>query len=388
MKSTYFFIFVFCIVSLVVAAESPQKVYRITQEYYSNDWYKTQAELWKKEIEKNPQNAAAWESYYYANRYVRFENVETEERQAKLAQIIEDMGKAIPDSYEYTLLKAWNSHDINDISGYEKAYEMNPNRPDPLYTMATHYEIKNQQNRSNKYYQKIYDSKDIIPELVNYNYNVLMSVEENGILYTNGDNDTYPARMLQEVKKIRPDVTLINASLAGVDDYLDLKLAEKGIDLNVSGMRHAITKEEGQYSHPKFLLLLFKTIDEKYKDIPQYFALTMSTMYIGEIEEDLQITGLANRYCTSPFDNIALLKKNIERNFRIDYLQDEWYREDYVGINGMKRLHANYAAVFIKLATHYKLAGEMEQFGFMRDLALHIAKQGSDKELVKYIEAL
>ena len=31
---------------------TPQKVYRIVYEQQSNEWYKTQAELWKKEIDK------------------------------------------------------------------------------------------------------------------------------------------------------------------------------------------------------------------------------------------------------------------------------------------------------------------------------------------------
>jgi len=387
MKAIHFLLLILLLCSVVVA-ESPQKVYRITQEYYSNDWYKKQAELWKKEIEKNPQNAAAWESYYYANRYARFDDVNSPERQAKLAQIIEDMGKAIPNSYEYTLLKAWNSCDIMDVSGYEKAWRMNPARPDPLYNLAMHYEIKNKPDRAREFYQKIYDSHDIVPELVEYNYNVLMSVEENGILYTNGDNDTYPARMLQEVKNVRPDVTIINASLAGVNDYLIVKLAEKKIDFDVSATRKIIRDEEGVYNHPKFLLRLFKTIDENYPDIPQYFALTMSSFYTSDIEGELQITGLANRLCSSPFDNLALLKKNIENNFRIDYLQQQWYRENYIGVNSINHLNANYAAAFLKLARHYKLAGEMSSYRSLRDLAAHIVKKSGDKELLKYIKEL
>jgi len=383
---TRFVYFLIIIIASVAAAQIPEKVYRITQEYYSNDWYKKQSDLWKKVIEKDPQNAAAWESYYYANRYVHFDDVEQEERQARLAKIIEDMGKAIPDSYEYQLLKAWNNcPNIMDISDFEKAYQMNPDRPDPLYTMVAHYEVKDNRAKVKELYQKIYDSRDIVPELLEYNYNVLMSVEKNGILYTNGDNDTYPARMLQVVKNVRPDVTIINASLAGIDDYLKAKLSEKNIDLDVRAMRKAVKNERGAYDHPEFLLRLFKAIDENYADIPQYFALTMSAYYTGAIEDELLITGLANRYCTSPFDNMALLQKNIEKHFRLDYLQQQWYRENYVGKNMIGRINANYAAAFLKLANHYKLAGDSIKSGEMRALALHIAKTSGDDELVQYI---
>lgn len=261
-------------VSNSLPAAKPEKVWRIVYEIRSDAWYQEQANLWKKEIDKNPKNATAWYNYYNANRYARFEETKGPDREARLQSIIDEMEKVIPGTYEFYLLKFWNQYDLKNLELIEKAYQLQPDRPDTYYPFISHYETNGESDQFNAFCRKLYQSQDIAPWLLNYNYNVLMSTAENAILFTNGDNDTYPAWLLQEVHQIRPNVTIINISLSTLDGYLDQKLARRGIKIDTKALKKsAVNPATIEFQIETYVQAICEHLSKNYPEIPVYFAL-------------------------------------------------------------------------------------------------------------------
>lgn len=101
----------------------------------------------------------------------------------------------------------------------ERAIQLDPGFVDPWFALVGNYMSARDEDRLNLALRHILESGYISDLVMDYNYNVLVGLEPNAILITNGDNDTYPPWILTRIASVRSDVTIVNRSLLNTDWY-------------------------------------------------------------------------------------------------------------------------------------------------------------------------
>lgn len=216
-----------------------------------------------------------------------------------------------------------------------------------------------------------YASGQYSPGVLNWNYNALMSVEDNSILFTSTDTDTYPAFLLQYALEVRPDVTVLNLSLLDSKDYRNFIAQSK----NYNWLKDKPDANQ-------FVGSLLKTSSgygESY--FPVYFGIMCDKKRLQADQSQLYLTGLALKYSTRPFDNVALLRYNYENRFRTDYLELRLQPEQSPEL--VAQLNLNYIPSLLLLHRHYETAGENAKAAELESLSLAIARSGKREAEVR-----
>ncbi len=196
-----------------------------------------------------------------------------------------------------------------------------------------------------------------------YARNMLVGLEKNAIIFTNGDNDTFPLWYIQDVEGYRTDVRVVNLSLLNTPWYIR-QLRDNEPRVPISWTDQQIDQLRPVPSKDGWLLIRDLGVREILKSNfslpeaerrPVYFAVTIPPSTYAPYRRYLEMEGLAYKVVQRQGDNlinVTRLEANVTRNY--DYtgiLTPDWKRDRSIALPPYtEHLIQNYAAAFIQLA--------------------------------------
>ncbi len=237
-----------------------------------------------------------------------------------------------------------------------------------------------------------YHVHDRTGDFVSYDYahNIMATCEQNAILFTNGDNDTYPLWFLQGVEGVRNDIQIVNLSLIKTSWYIK-QLKRYGIEFDLEddeieewlgaipwdydrGVEIAGLKLEagdipimeypaGRMTVPVLephTLMMWRIIKHNWEKRPIYFAVTVPDVNMAGLKPYLSMEGMAYKLVKSrgyeQFEE-EKIKRNLLEVYRYTGVADSTVHKDPVA----RRLLSNYLILFDGLVRAYIRLGMHEE---------------------------
>lgn len=291
-----------------------EKVKRITQADKSLEWYQAQKKLWKQEVDKNPKSEEAWWNYYEAHRgELHRSGGNPFGSKSSAMKIVDEMEKSIPNNFIFNHCK---SNQMGKEKGFEeymiKAYEMEPNNPLTYENLIVYYEMVGNLVKRKEVVNKMYQNGEVSVGLLNEGFNILQTIDEEGVVITGGDNDTYPLWVLQDVFKIRTDVIVANKSMIKDVNY-------RSIILNRIGINYSEKDKKDQKATPASKVTMEMEVTHTRNFIEFVAKKSNKKVYVSQstwrnggygIPEKFYNVGMAWLYSEDDIDNIAITRKN------------------------------------------------------------------------------
>lgn len=291
------------------------------------------------------------------------------DKQKQLDQVVEKLKQLNARSFEYHYAKYLNSrYDTAAGSHLLEAYRIAPQRTEILDDLTSFYELTGDDNQQKKYCRLIQQKNIYDPYLYHYGKNLLKSLAGNAFLVTQGEWDTQPLWVLQQVQNVRTDVTVLQLDLLHREHYFNRMMAP--LKLKKGAWKRFVADKAA----------FFRELAEIKSDKPVYLSLTVNQTLLGSTGNYLFNTGLAMRLSSTPVDNIPLLAENW-KTFDLTHLQPETTDPE------INKLAGNYIFPLGLLYQRAVSEGNQEEADKLKQLMTQIAKKaGKSKEMEEYFK--
>lgn len=338
----------------VTFAQKAEPIKGIVREEHDSAWYAAQVKAWEKEVRREPRSETAWQNLFDATRYACMFNGED---YGPAQQIVERMKRKIPGTFTYHYCRFRASMGDEPDRDMERAIELGEDNIDAYDAFIGYLWRTGQFSRMYGFGRRYFESGWFSPNLLQYAYNQLAGLPEGAIFIGNGDSELIPKVVLQGGLNKHRDKVIVPLSFLNSTDYVDSLCARLGIQAPKINPAPA-NWDEAADSIVRYLI-------EK-SGRPVYFAPTIGTERLKAFSDRLYSEGLVLRYSATPYDNLAVMKRNVEQRYLLDYLrvnfvpQKEWVSAGY--------LQLNYVVALQPLLRFYRESGDSARLVWLTGL--------------------
>ncbi len=336
----------------------------------SAGYFKTESDNFETLVKEKPQSAQAWLNYYKSTLYSYFNGSSkllTASQKEELNEIVDEMKRQIPTSFEYNLAVYINGQHNTELYPYLlKAEELKPNDIDVLEQLTAYYAIKNNDSKCKAYAEKFKRISLYENFFDEYAYNLLKSTNGKGVLFTHGIMDTYP---LYEVMQSNPsfnNLKIINIDYLNSKEFrMDIE-SRLGISLNFNGNIYTYAFELAQKLNSTQSV---------------FFSNAFAKNELKKNIDKLELSGLCFKYNDGGV-NITQIDNLWRNEFKKNNFSKGNMKDDYA-----RKMAANYQPALLALYNYYKNNGNTEEADKVKSTAKKIATlNGNEKQLAELMK--
>jgi len=339
-------------------AQKAETIETFVANSHEPEWYAAQVEAWQKIVDANPKDQWAWRNLFRATYYHdTFSNGWGEDHdESRTADVIRKMEATLPDSYVLNLSKCrfclkTDSAAIKGDNTY-KAIKYMPEdacAEDVNYLACRLWAIDPDNKDVGNLFSGAYRKRWFPARIMQYNRNMLLSMQSGALYFANGDANTAPMKMIQEALKERQDVTVIPISYLHVEPFVKaickrLNIQQPKIDVQDYGKYG-----EEWYKHYESDLIMYLINESKR---PTYFSTDILT-HTKLNKDSIYNEGLLLKYSPRPYNNFDEAMHNVKEVYCLEYLAepdlvyDSWQTSEMFDMNHVTLL-ANLISKFRK----------------------------------------